>query len=857
MQIKTTKIIILSAVAFIIYFSLVSAWTGPTANPPSSNTSEPLNVGANFQLKQGSLQSNTDMRSPVYYDYPSTSYYIDPSSTSYTNKLGSFYLANNYGVSTDHPYGMYFASGMSSAYAIYRESGSWTSPYPDLRIAFHTGIKLGANASYNGIRFYNDYNMSTLVMSVNDSATSGANNVYIPNTLKVGTINLGGVSLSAWPSGADNLGNHSATQDLDMNNHAVKEVSVLRLNNGFELQQGGSNYGRLGSWLDVRGYGLYSTSVNGAHFYPNTSSNYGSWQISGTRGGWSGMNYANYVTLMMHSSHIGGYNDRDNEWIYYGTRNGPFYAMYNGATRLTTTSAGVTVGGTLTASNVVSGGQNVCRQNGTYCPSSSDDQTLNEVLAQGNSAGNREMVNVNGIRLGSASSPGSWQIYGSGNMYTAGYFRADASMRAPIFYDQNNIGYYVDPASTSILSRIYAYNDLYVGSSSSDNTSDIYIADKIHDWDNTGYYLDPASTSRLNTVAADRVYGYSDIRSPIFYDYNDTNYYANPASTSRFNALTVNGITLGGVYRSSWPSAGITSESDTLATVTARGSSATYVYRSYGYNGREYDANSTSYYVDPSSVSAFSDLRATIFRDRNNPSSYLLDMDGTSYLNILYLNGISVSGQYLTSIQKKLTGACSVGQVVQNINSAQGTFSCVNAGSGDITAVVAGTGLTGGGTSDSVTLTLTTSSPHYATKFVDSDYHAYYLDPASTNRLNYIVSDNIYNYGHLTTGSYTISSDIRLKKDIAELDSSLSKILQLKGVSFKWKDEEARGDSVNIGLIAQDVEKVYPELVMTDEETGLKSIQYSNLVAPLIEAIKEQQKQIDELKNEIKLLKSK
>ena len=51
------------------------------------------------------------------------------------------------------------ASGLSNisgrpAYAIYQEGGAWTYPYPDLVIAMHTGIKLGANASYNGIRFY-------------------------------------------------------------------------------------------------------------------------------------------------------------------------------------------------------------------------------------------------------------------------------------------------------------------------------------------------------------------------------------------------------------------------------------------------------------------------------------------------------------------------------------------------------------------------------------------------------------------------------------------------------------------------------------------------------------------------------
>ena len=65
------------------------------------------------------------------------------------------------------------ASGLSSvsgrpAYNIYQEGGAWTSPFPDLCIAMHTGIKFGAHASYNGMRFYDDYTMATQVMSVNN-----------------------------------------------------------------------------------------------------------------------------------------------------------------------------------------------------------------------------------------------------------------------------------------------------------------------------------------------------------------------------------------------------------------------------------------------------------------------------------------------------------------------------------------------------------------------------------------------------------------------------------------------------------------------------------------------------------------
>jgi hypothetical protein len=65
------------------------------------------------------------------------------------------------------PYGIGGNSGQAAhSYAIFQEAGAWSSPYPDLRIAFHTGIKLGAYYGYNGTRFYNNSDMATEIFSV-------------------------------------------------------------------------------------------------------------------------------------------------------------------------------------------------------------------------------------------------------------------------------------------------------------------------------------------------------------------------------------------------------------------------------------------------------------------------------------------------------------------------------------------------------------------------------------------------------------------------------------------------------------------------------------------------------------------
>ena len=90
--------------------------------------------------------------------------------------------------------------------------------------------------------------------------------------------------------------------------------------------------------------------------------------------------------------------------------------------------------------------------------------------------------------------------------------------------------------------------------------------------------------------------------------------------------------------------------------------------------------------------------------------------------------------------------------------------------------------------------------------------------------------------GTLRGYGITDSSDIRLKKEIVSLDLSLEKILQVQGVSYFWKDKE-KSEKKQIGFIAQQLEKIFPELVETDEK-GMKSVNYSHLVSPLVEAVK-------------------
>ena len=96
------------------------------------------------------------------------------------------------------------------------------------------------------------------------------------------------------------------------------------------------------------------------------------------------------------------------------------------------------------------------------------------------------------------------------------------------------------------------------------------------------------------------------------------------------------------------------------------------------------------------------------------------------------------------------------------------------------------------------------------------------------------------------------------KKNIFPITNALTSLQFIHGIYYNWDDEKFRdknfGDDRQIGFSAQELEEVYPEMVHTDSE-GFKTVDYSRLTPVLVEAIKEQQSQIDILKSELDQLK--
>jgi hypothetical protein len=112
------------------------------------------------------------------------------------------------------------------------------------------------------------------------------------------------------------------------------------------------------------------------------------------------------------------------------------------------------------------------------------------------------------------------------------------------------------------------------------------------------------------------------------------------------------------------------------------------------------------------------------------------------------------------------------------------------------------------------------------------------------------LENNNAQFGGNITAIYDVTaySDARVKKNITTIEKALDKVLQLRGVSYQRTDMDS--DKTHIGVIAQEIQQILPEVVSEDDK-GHLSVAYGNIIGVLIEAIKEQHTQIETLKAKI------
>lgn len=231
---------------------------------------------------------------------------------------------------------------------------------------------------------------------------------------------------------------------------------------------------------------------------------------------------------------------------------------------------------------------------------------------------------------------------------------------------------------------------------------------------------------------------------------------------------------------------------------------ANYLRGTMYFNSTLYDENNTTYYLDPASNSTFNQL----FANGVNAS-------GDSFFggNTIFGNSTSHGPATFYDPPRLAARGTNWGTGANAIENYNGNFNFVN---------ISPLGLGGA--------------------------MSFYIFTPGIGALPDALTLNVL--GRVNANAYYYSSDKSLKKNVEPLEDALDKVLDLEGVSFDWK-ESGRKD---IGFIAQDVEEVVPEIVSTNKD-GLKTLEYGNITALLVEAIKDQQEQIEELKAEIEALK--
>jgi Chaperone of endosialidase len=413
-------------------------------------------------------------------------------------------------------------------------------------------------------------------------------------------------------------------------------------------------------------------------------------------------------------------------------------------------------------------------------------------------------------------------------------------LRSNIFYDNNNTSFYLDPNGASNLSSatvgtIYSsnwfrsqgatgwYNEAYGTGLYSDETGfmrgygatglKLYGALSAPSLTTTGTIQ---SASTVRSTAGGFIFPDNTVQTTAATAVVPGNFIANGTV-----AQTANANITGGFISGSATTSALTVNGQSVFNAINGQSIIGYTVNNNNYlrgntlfNGVFYDENNLAYYVDPSSVSAFQDIRPSVMYDRDNTGFYI-DMNAASNLSSVtmgtayssnwfrsygatgWYNETYGGGLYMDNTSwLKSYGSKSIWAGTGMLGSDGG----LTVGYNGATAPAAGAIILGN-------VGIGTSAP--GTK----------LDVAGT----------------VQATAFVYTSDRSLKDNVQPLQNSLAKVRALNGYTFNWKTSGTK----DIGVIAQEVEQVYPSLVHTNRSTGLKSVEYGNLVAPLIEAVKE------------------
>ena len=243
----------------------------------------------------------------------------------------------------------------------------------------------------------------------------------------------------------------------------------------------------------------------------------------------------------------------------------------------------------------------------------------------------------------------------------------------------------------------------------------------------------------------------------------------------------------------------------------------------------------------PSTLDTLNELATALGDDANfsttvtNSLANKANLSGANFTGVVTATSFSGDGSNLTGIDAtalKDTGGTVIVQANSDGINVTGVVTATSF-SGDGSNL---TGVSGGSTVADDTSTDETFYPI----FTQTTSGTVTATKVSTTNLTFNPST-----GNLSAVDFNSTSDQNLKENIKPIDNPIEKVIQLSGVTFDWKSSQQS----SAGVIAQEVEKVLPEIVR--ENDGHKSVSYNGLIGLLIEVVKDQQEQINTLSNRI------
>jgi len=432
-------------------------------------------------------------------------------------------------------------------------------------------------------------------------------------------------------------------------------------------------------------------------------------------------------------------------------------------------------------------------------------------------------------------------------VYANNYLEAGASLRAPIFYDSDATSYYMNPASESNLhSAIFQGNRVVIRGGSPTlyfrdtdemsamlhcNSNLLYVLRGGVDsesWSTVGSGNWPMVINLANnntTFGGDLTAIYS-MYAEAFFDRNDTAYRLDPAGTNRMNAVTANVYTSpysggnSGIVRSSYPYG--------------------WGFQENGGWGSPFPDTVFQYHTGLT-FAANASYEGMRFKADYNDDTLIFQVNGGSNYLYKYRWMFTTSDGFYSSTN----GA----HWYPNVNSSYGAWRAdgsrngwygINIGTGNNPHVMFDGSGNGGFYNES-----------------GGRWHHYYSHGndcvgmnGSTTSATYglYVSKAIY-----STGNIVAYSDRRKKENIETVDNALETLNKLRGVFYNKTTDETK--KRQIGVIAQEVEEVLPEVVTYASDIDEYGVQYGNFAGLFIEAIKEQTQIIENQKKEIEDLK--